>query len=280
MKSNQSPRMEKEDFRMFDPGFGGEHFRPRMAGHTPPNPDYSVTRKNTENFLFAYVLAGRGTVELDGHVHEVEAGDAYILPRGSSHTECADREEPFEKLWLAVHGRLVEHLLEDYELTDCVLFGGFGNAVYMQNLWAFAQNARSVDADGCAILLHRFISALSVFHRFGMPSSDNDVAWQLRAHIDRSYAEDVSIAAIAASLGYSKSRLGEIFRAEFHMSPHEYRIKRRMDVARVLLLNTAMSIGDVALSVGFSDSHYFTNCFRRTFGEPPGRFRRREGRFE
>ncbi len=280
MKSIALPRTEKETVRLFDPGFGGDHFRPRMAGHTLPAPDYSVTRKNPEDFLFVYVLAGRGIVEVDGGLCSVESGDAYILPKGSTHTETADREEPFEKLWLSVHGRLVEHLLEDYGIADCVLFRGFGNAVYMQNLWAFAQNARSVDADGCAILLHRFISALSVFHRFGMPSSDNDVAWQLRAYIDRSYAEDTSIVEIAASLGYSKSRLGEIFRAEFHMSPHEYRMKRRMDVARVLLLNTAMEISDVATAVGFSDCHYFTNCFRRTFGEPPGRFRRREGRFE
>ncbi len=280
MKITQLLKMDKEDVRLFDPGFGGEHFRPRMAGHTRPVPDYTITRKNAEDYLFAYVLAGRGTVEINGVVYTIENGDAYILPQGHTHTESADREAPIEKLWLSVRGRLVEHLLEDYGITDCVLFRGFGNATYMQNLWAFAQNAHSVDADGCAILLHRFISALSVFQRFGMPSSDNDMAWQLRAYIDRCYAEDISIADIAASLGYSKSRLGEIFRMEFHISPHEYRIKRRMDVARVLLLNTVMSISDVAVAVGFSDSHYFTNCFRKTFGVPPGRFRRKEGRFE
>ncbi len=280
MKTMQLSRSEKENVRLFDPGFGGEHFRPRMAGHTLSNPDYNVTRKNSEDFVFVYVLSGRGLVEVEGTRNLVESGDAYILPKGSTHTETADRDEPFEKLWLAVHGRLVEHLLIDYNIMNCVLFRGFGNAVYMQNLWAFAQNARSVDADGCAILLHRFISALSVFHRFGMPSSDNVMAWQLRGYIDRAYAEDISIEEIAASLGYSKSRLGEIFRAEFHMSPHEYRMKRRMDVARVLLLNTAMGISEVATAVGFSDGHYFSNCFRKTFGEPPGRFRQREGRFE
>jgi AraC-like DNA-binding protein len=46
-----------------------------------------------------------------------------------------------------------------------------------------------------------------------------------------------------------------------------------MENACQLLRRTAMSVTDIALSVGFNSSQYFSTVFRRYTGRTPGAFR-------
>ncbi|MEO8250392.1 MAG: helix-turn-helix transcriptional regulator [Burkholderiales bacterium] len=50
--------------------------------------------------------------------------------------------------------------------------------------------------------------------------------------------------------------------------------ERRMRLARTQLLNSSKSIAQVAWACGFPDEAYFSRCFRKACGMPPGRFRR------
>jgi AraC-like DNA-binding protein len=47
-------------------------------------------------------------------------------------------------------------------------------------------------------------------------------------------------------------------------------IKLRMDRGGQLLLDTSMSVTDIALSAGCPDIYSFTRAYPRHFGEPPG----------
>lgn len=53
-------------------------------------------------------------------------------------------------------------------------------------------------------------------------------------------------------------------------------IKRRMEAARDLLADGGMKIAEVAVRCGYSDQHYFSFCFKKYYGVPPARMRRRE----
>jgi AraC-like DNA-binding protein len=59
------------------------------------------------------------------------------------------------------------------------------------------------------------------------------------------------------------------FRSTFGLTPHEYMLRRRMDLARHLLGDPALRVAEVAEAVGYDNPFYFSRVFRRHFGFPP-----------
>ncbi|HTP06922.1 MAG TPA: substrate-binding domain-containing protein [Anaerolineae bacterium] len=97
---------------------------------------------------------------------------------------------------------------------------------------------------------------------------------QAMAYLHEHYAEAISREDLARHVGMSDDYLTHCFRQEVGMTPIAYLNRYRVDQAKQLLKNTAQSITDIALAVGFSDSGYFSRVFRREVGLSPEAFRR------
>jgi AraC-like DNA-binding protein len=83
-----------------------------------------------------------------------------------------------------------------------------------------------------------------------------------------------SIRAVAAEVGLSPYRLIRRFHAVFGETPHQFRIRARLERARALLLDD-LSVTDVCLEVGCSSLGSFSDLFARRTGESPSAYRRR-----
>lgn len=79
---------------------------------------------------------------------------------------------------------------------------------------------------------------------------------------------------IAATVGISRAHFISQFNALFGLTPHQYRVEARLDLARDLLAN-GRSVTDVCLDVGFTRLGSFSRLFARRVGEPPSAYRRR-----
>ena len=60
-----------------------------------------------------------------------------------------------------------------------------------------------------------------------------------------------------------------LFRKYLNRSPARYYLELRLDKARLLLLQTNMSVIDVALACGFVSASHFSKCYRDFFGRTP-----------
>ena len=74
---------------------------------------------------------------------------------------------------------------------------------------------------------------------------------------------------IAATVQVSGRQLERLFRAELETTPQLYYRSLRLQVAQKLLRRTTLSIRDIALAVGFSNSSYFATCYRQQFARLP-----------
>ena len=83
-----------------------------------------------------------------------------------------------------------------------------------------------------------------------------------------------SIDDIARAVAISPSHFTKQFDALFGVTPHQFRIRARLDRARRLLA-AGQSVTDVCLEVGFSSLGSFSDLFARRVGEPPSVYRRR-----
>lgn len=88
-------------------------------------------------------------------------------------------------------------------------------------------------------------------------------------YLNRHYAEPLRLETLASMEYLSVSRYSALFRRTTGRSPQQYLIELRLRNARELLLQTDLSVSEVARSVGYEDALYFSRLFRRHFGAPP-----------
>ena len=94
------------------------------------------------------------------------------------------------------------------------------------------------------------------------------------AYIHEHYAESLSRSDLAANLAINERYLTRCFHDETGLTPFTYLLRCRLKQARKLLEDTPMSITDVALATGFSDSSHFCRTFQKELGLSPSAYRR------
>ncbi|WP_244497574.1 AraC family transcriptional regulator [Mesorhizobium sp. Root695] len=92
-------------------------------------------------------------------------------------------------------------------------------------------------------------------------------------YVDSHLDEKIALADMAAVAGLSRMYFAAQFRAATGIRPHVFLLRRRIDRAKQMLIETEMTLVDVALSVGFQNQAHFTTVFRRFVGETPYRWR-------
>jgi AraC family transcriptional regulator len=101
--------------------------------------------------------------------------------------------------------------------------------------------------------------------------------WQERRAkeaINASLDKDISIARLAAECGLSISHFARAFKQATGRPPHRWLLERRVETAQGLLLNSQMSLREIATACGFSDQSHLTRAFARMVGKSPGAWRR------
>jgi AraC-like DNA-binding protein len=102
-------------------------------------------------------------------------------------------------------------------------------------------------------------------------------AWQERivsTHIEEHLAANISIATLAGLARLSTHHFCRAFKQSFGISPHRYHMVRRIERAKILLLEQARSVTEIGLDLGFSETSSFSSLFRRLTGQTPSAFRR------
>lgn len=105
--------------------------------------------------------------------------------------------------------------------------------------------------------------------------SNSPLTTKVIKYIDEHYKEEIRLKDIAAATKISIYYLSHVFKADVGFSPMQYVILRRIGEAQSLLINTDLNITHVATIVGYNNSNYFQNVFRKLFGITPGEYRRK-----
>jgi AraC-like DNA-binding protein len=101
---------------------------------------------------------------------------------------------------------------------------------------------------------------------------------EVRAYIDRHYAEPLTVERLAGLAGLSAFHFIRAFRGATGETPHQYLRRRRLERARELLVTTPMPVTEICDAVGFQSLGSFSALFRRETGETPGAYRARRRR--
>jgi AraC family transcriptional regulator len=88
------------------------------------------------------------------------------------------------------------------------------------------------------------------------------------------YSEPLSLAEIASSALLSRFHFARLFRDATGVSPGRFLAAIRIHQAKLLLLNSSLSVTKISAAVGYSSLGSFSTYFTASVGVSPGRFRR------
>ena len=96
---------------------------------------------------------------------------------------------------------------------------------------------------------------------------------EIQLYIENHYDEDLTIDLIAREFYTNPTTLSRSFKEVSEDTPINYLINFRLEKAKsIMQSNPSVSIKEVAKSVGYDDSLYFSKLFKKRFGESPSFF--------
>ena len=88
------------------------------------------------------------------------------------------------------------------------------------------------------------------------------------------------MAQIAASGAVGQSKCCKLFMRFLNQTPMAYVNQYRLYQSLELLRNTAMSVTEIALAVGFGSASYYAEAFRKGFDQSPTQYRKEHNRLQ
>lgn len=94
-------------------------------------------------------------------------------------------------------------------------------------------------------------------------------------YVRQNFTNHISVAELADFCHCSESHLSHIFKKRIHVNINAYINKVRIEASKNFLVDSPVSIADIALNVGFYDPNYYSRVFSQLVGISPSEYRRR-----
>jgi AraC family transcriptional regulator len=103
--------------------------------------------------------------------------------------------------------------------------------------------------------------------------------WQSRRVLD--YIEEhlgtpIRVSDLSGLLHRTEAHFSRVFKETFGVSPHAYVLRRRIELASQLMIESTTPLSEIALKCGFTDQAHLSKRFRQQTGTTPAAWRREQ----
>lgn len=105
-------------------------------------------------------------------------------------------------------------------------------------------------------------------------SYKHSIIMQSQNFIKAHYKKQLKLADIANDVNLSPNYFHTIFTDTCGITPHDYLVEYRINIAKNLLITTQLTISDIAERCGFKNQQYMTTVFKTKVGTSPTELRR------
>lgn len=243
----------------------------QMCGITYPDKNYSISRPKSKIACIEYVEKGYGTINTNEKNIHVGKGDAYFLQKGQSHNYYSDSEEPWKKYFINVTGNLFDKLTEGYKLNGHIYYPNLNIKNELTEIINLSKNQTQDNTEKIIFII------TTIFHKMAeslkRKNNKNQSAEKMRSFLDMKITEEFNLSQLCNYMFLSESQVIRIFKNEFGITPYAYFMEKKHNFAKNMLLNTNLSIKQIASELHYTDEYYFSNVFKKKEHISPKSFR-------
>lgn len=239
-------------------------------------PNRAILHRKTQEYILHYVTGGKGTY----NGRAIGAGDGFLVVPEKPHVMVSDKEDPWQFKWISFRGSDARRQMKALGLDEEHLYFTFSFANRLEELIDDALYRDHGDCDLNTYMQGVFYIILS-YHKqeylnsISKKNTKQSYTQRAMSYIDEHYGEAVRVDEIAQHLHISRKYLCAVFKQETGLSTKDHLLNRRTEVAADLLLNTEMSVSEIAAEVGYADYTQFSRMFRKKKGCSPREFAKR-----
>ena len=232
---------------------------------------------NTEgrnDYYLMYIECGELDFEIDGRSFTAQSGCAVIFPPRCHYKYTYHSDNALSYLWTHFTGSYTERFLAEsgFSKLPCIIQSDPSIKVIsgFEKLFNIFSSHEPLQKQRLACQLESILLSIAL-----ISSSTYAVRGLAKSlgYIHTCYNKEIRIPDLAKMESLSNSRYITVFKENMGMSPSEYIINLRINVACDLLKNHDMSVKEVAASVGYTNAHFFSKLFKKNTGATPKKYK-------
>jgi AraC-like DNA-binding protein/quercetin dioxygenase-like cupin family protein len=231
-----------------------------------------------------YICDGAGTVYINDHAYPVRPGDVVVYNSGSVHCESTGKDDPFRFLFLAFRNLITKDLPPDHLVSsDSSPVFPAGEAKYrLESLFTELINETRSHVFLHEIMCENILASIIILimriqrSQSLICESSNSECEIIKNYIDSNYSENITLGSLSDLVYISKHHLAHIFKKEVGVAPINYLIMRRMEEAKMMLRDTELSINEIASKLGYENTSYFSQIFKKYMDFSPLHYRQQQ----
>ena len=244
------------------------------VGETFCDKDYKISRSESDLHAFEFILDGKGCLDINGQHLTPKKNDIFLLTEGSNHCYYADKNDPWHKIYIIFRGRMANEFIKCYLPENTYLYKDCDIEYIFREILKIASNALFTYPQKVDIITLELVKIFSYLrNRNHLMNTDtaSEIKQKLDYYIDKPFNMDI----LCSDMNYSKNHIINVFKSKYKITPYTYYNQKRTEAAKYYLKNTQLNLKSIAQILCYTDTNYFSNCFKKETGLTPTQYRNR-----
>lgn len=251
------------------------------VGYEQTSPKHNYGPAVRSGYMLHFVYSGQGTYTCNGNSYTLKAGDFFFISPDATIQYTSDTTNPWSYYWFGFRGELAEYYLKETAVdSNNPVFSVNTKGRRIKQLMSKLIEISLISEDNDMLLnatLLEILYQLSLIFPSkktnSKQSKTNLIVAKALAFMKNNYDNPIYIADISNHLNIDRTYLHRLFVKEVGQSPKQMLTNIRLEKAIQLLLESDLSIKNIAYSTGFDDPAGFSKVFKQHFNMTPSQYR-------
>lgn len=228
--------------------------------HVIRNEGYPVPQIN-------YCISGNGKLIVGNKTYSITKEMSFYLPANLKH-EYFTTSDHWALHWITFDGKELSSLLTHLKMLEALVLTHDPSSK-LDTLWSQIFHAIKKDAQYGSYRASAYLYEYLLEYHYELLASNEknshkeDKLSPIIEYINLNYMNELSLTDLAKISNVSPQYLCKQFQETFNMRPFEYITKKRLQVAKGLLLSGQYNVSETATLIGYHDCSYFCKLFRK-----------------
>ena len=242
-----------------------------ICGTTYPDKSYRIIRPKSKVYSIEYVEEGAGIVHIDDETFYPQAGDSYLLQVGKDHIYYSNTKTPWKKHFINLYGKLVDSLVECYNLSNKSHFIGLDTGEELKQIIEIVKTQPQNYTPEIVAVLNKIFFKMHL--HVNVEKELPQIAIDMKNFLNAQCTKKFNIDRLCKHVSLSEAQTIKLFKQFFDTTPYQYVLNKKISLSKNILENTNLSVKDIAEQLCFSSEYAFSNAFKKIVGSSPRRYR-------
>lgn len=241
----------------------------------------SIHDRTFPHYIMSYIKRGEAALKIGDEVYRTGPGSIIIVPPNVKHSHFKDTDVETVFLWWHFDFKIAG-IIDAIRILHLPVVSMLANQEAFENMFMNYYSAghdretlpnilrrKAFGLNVMAIIFDELIQEKSLYTKAGIPQPFIEILTE----ITNPDMKDTSLMHFSEKHHLSPTYISNRFKKYFGISPIAMRREVMHERARQLLKSSGLSVGEIALALGYDDAFHFTRAFTTREGASPKQFR-------